>query len=113
MNTYRVCYVTVSGNGLWVRKDEKFIDAESMNQIILELSKTVKSKFYLLEIWEKVECGTYRLVSSSEMKIYNRSLESYIREIEKTIGHEKTIWLDEIYTKKLKTILKEIVDKFC
>lgn len=42
----------------------------------------------------------------------DRPIESYIREIEKTIGDGKTIWLDEVYTDKLRRILKQIVDKF-
>lgn len=47
-----------------------------------------------------------------EIKKLDRPIESYIREIEKTIGYGKTIYLDEVYTNKLRTILKEIVDKF-
>ena len=43
---------------------------------------------------------------------FDRPIENYIREIEKTIGDGKTIWLDEVYTDKLRRILKEIVDKF-
>ena len=47
-----------------------------------------------------------------EIKKLDRPIESYIREIEKTIGGGKTIYLDEVNTSKLKTILKQIVDKF-
>ena len=43
---------------------------------------------------------------------FDRPIESYIREIENTIGYDKTIWLDEVYSDKLRRILKQIVDKF-
>lgn len=118
MSVYRVLYVTISRNGLWVRKHEKYIRAENLNQIILELAKTVTSKFYLLEIWEEIvgdRYGSYRLVSQSEtsgIKPLERHLESYIKEIEKTTGHGKTIYLDETYTKKLRKILSEMIERF-
>lgn len=47
-----------------------------------------------------------------EIKKLDRPIESYIREIEKTIGNGDRIYLDELYAKKLRTILKQIVDKF-
>ena len=47
-----------------------------------------------------------------EIKKLDRPIESYIREIEKTIGDGDRIYLDELYAKKLRTILKQIVDKF-
>lgn len=47
-----------------------------------------------------------------EIKKLDRPIESYVKEIEKTIGNGKTIYLDEVYTNKLRTILKQIVDKF-
>lgn len=46
------------------------------------------------------------------MNKLNRPIESYIREIERTIGYDKTIHLDETYTNKVRTILKQIVDNF-
>ncbi len=118
MSVYRVIYVTISRNGLWVRKHEKYIRAENLNQIILELAKTVTSKFYLLEIWEEIvgdRYGSYRLVSQSEtigIQPLDRHLESYIKEIEKTIGQGITIHLNETYTKKLRKILSEMIERF-
>ncbi len=118
MSVYRVLYVTVSGNGLWVRKHEKYIRAENLNQIILELVKTVTSTFYLLEIWEEIVgdgYGSYRLVSQSEtsgIQPLDRHLESYIKEIEKSIGQGTTIHLDETYTRKLRKILSEMIERF-
>lgn len=41
----------------------------------------------------------------------DRTTESYIKEIEKTIGDEKTIWLDEIHSKKLRNLLKSITGR--
>ena len=119
MKNYRIVYVTVKRNGLWVEKGEKYIKAENFNQIVLELTKTITSKFYLLEIWEEIPedyYGAYRLISSnetSEIKPLDRVLKSYVQEIEKTIGNGETIFLDKLYTKKLKTILQEMVDRFC
>ena len=59
MKDYWVFYVTVSKNGVWVDKHEKYIKAENFNQIILELAKTATSKFYLLEIREKIVDSEY------------------------------------------------------
>ena len=47
-----------------------------------------------------------------EIKKLDRPIESYIQEIEKVIGNEGRIYLDEIYADKLRRILKEIVNKF-
>ena len=118
MKRYKIIFVTVEKNGVWVRKEEKHVVADSFNQIILELSKTVTSKFYLLEVWEEItdsEYGGYRLVfpgKTGEIKPLDRVLESYIREIEKTIGSGETVHLDTLYTQKLRTILKEMSDRF-
>lgn len=42
----------------------------------------------------------------------NRPLKSYIREIERVIGSRETIYLDEVYAKKLKSILAQMEEHF-
>lgn len=42
----------------------------------------------------------------------NRPLKSYIREIERVIGNRETIYLDEIYAEKLRSILAQMEEHF-
>lgn len=42
----------------------------------------------------------------------NRPIESYIKEIRRVLGDGETIYLDETFTRKLRTILEEIESKF-